>query len=195
MKFKKIILALSLIGIAPCLMNVSEPQEETTITMEDKDNNGVPDTIEDYYNEHIRDQYAFGIGLGSIIGFASSIVGVVVMVVKNGKSNKLIKESAAQNTEIIEKIKEEIRKKDELLEQQIAENKELVSKINEISTRNLNKITESANILKNYSSFETKLNAGLDCMKALGNSPENVKCGVSEEVNKIVGSVRNGEQK
>ena len=81
MKFKKIILALSLIGIAPCLMNVSEPQEETTITMEDKDNNGIPDTIEDYYNEHIRDQYAFGIGLGSIIGIASSIVGVVVMVV------------------------------------------------------------------------------------------------------------------
>ena len=198
MKFKKIILALSLIGLTPCLMNVSEPVSEeppTSITMDDLDNNGVPDTIEDYYNEHIRDQYAFGIGLGSIIGFASSIVGVVVMVVKNGKSNKLIKESAAQNTEIIEKIKEEIRKKDELLEQQIAENKELVSKINEISTRNLNKITESANILKNYSSFETKLNAGLDCMKALGNSPENVKCGVSEEVNKIVGSVRNGEQK
>lgn len=200
MRFRKILLSLSLLGFMPCLMSVSEPpttqvEEDKTITLEDTDNNGIPDTIEDYYNEHIRDQYAFGIGLGSIIGFASSIVAVIVMVVKNGKSNKLLKENATQNSELIEKIREEIKEKDTLLEKQIEENKKLVEKINELSIANLNRIKDASNTLKSYARFENKINASLDCFNAIGKSPDYVKNGIGSEINKIVGSVKNGEQK
>lgn len=193
MKFKKIILALSLIGLTPCLMNVSEPVSEeppTSITMDDLDNNGIPDVIEDYYNEHIRDQYAFGIGLGSILGFLSSVITAIVVITKNSKSNRVLRENAELNNQYLENIKSQIEEKDKLLEAQIEENKKLVAEIDKLSTDNLNAIKKASDTLDRYSTFETKINASLDCMKALSNSSENIKSGVSEKVNKIVGSVK-----
>ena len=193
MKFKKIALALSLVCLTPCLMNVSEPVSEeppTSITMEDLDNNGIPDVIEDYYNEHIRDQYAFGIGLGSILGVVSSIITAIVIIAKNSKSNRLLKENANNNSEYLKAIEEKIKEKDAIIEKQMEDNRELLLEISKLSDANLTAIKKASDKLENYSSFETKLNASLDCMKALGSSSENVKSGVSEKVNKIVGSVK-----
>lgn len=193
MKFKKIALALSLVCLTPCLMNVSEPVSEeppTSITMEDLDNNGIPDVIEDYYNEHIRDQYAFGIGLGSILGVVSSIITAIVIIAKNSKSNRLLKENANNNSEYLKAIEEKIKEKDAIIEKQMEDNRALLLEISKLSDANLNAIKKASEKLENYSSFETKLNASLDCMKALGSSSENVKSGVGEKVNKIVGSVK-----
>ena len=193
MKFKKIALALSLVCLTPCLMNVSEPVSEeppTSITMEDLDNNGIPDVIEDYYNEHIRDQYAFGIGLGSILGVVSSIITAIVIIAKNSKSNRLLKENANNNSEYLKAIEEKIKEKDAIIEKQMEDNRELLLEISKLSDANLTAIKKASEKLENYSSFETKLNASLDCMKALGSSSENVKSGVGEKVNKIVGSVK-----
>lgn len=193
MKFKKIALALSLVCLTPCLMNVSEPVSEeppTSITMEDLDNNGIPDVIEDYYNEHIRDQYAFGIGLGSILGVVSSIITAIVIIAKNSKSNRLLKENANNNSEYLKAIEEKIKEKDAIIEKQMEDNRALLLEISKLSGANLTAIKKASDKLENYSSFETKLNASLDCMKALGSSSENVKSGVSEKVNKIVGSVK-----
>ena len=193
MKFKKIALALSLVCLTPCLMNVSEPVSEeppTSITMEDLDNNGIPDVIEDYYNEHIRDQYAFGIGLGSILGVVSSIITAIVIIAKNSKSNRLLKENANNNSEYLKAIEEKIKEKDAIIEKQMEDNRALLSEISKLSDANLTAIKKASEKLENYSSFETKLNASLDCMKALGSSSENVKSGVGEKVNKIVGSVK-----
>lgn len=193
MKFKKIALALSLVCLAPCLMNVSEPVSEeppTSITMEDLDNNGIPDVIEDYYNEHIRDQYAFGIGLGSILGVVSSIITAIVIIAKNSKSNRLLKENANNNSEYLKAIEEKIKEKDAIIEKQMEDNRALLLEISKLSDANLTAIKKASEKLENYSSFETKLNASLDCMKALGSSSENVKSGVGEKVNKIVGSVK-----
>ena len=61
---------------------VEEPTTTTTTTapttsqtiLEDVDGNGIPDKIEAYYDSHIRDQYAFGIGLGALIGGLINIV-------------------------------------------------------------------------------------------------------------------------
>lgn len=193
MKFKKIALALSLVCLTPCLMNVSEPVSEeppTSITMEDLDNNGIPDVIEDYYNEHIRDQYAFGIGLGSILGVVSSIITAIVIIAKNSKSNRLLKENANNNSEYLKAIEEKIKEKDAIIEKQMEDNRALLLEISKLSAANLTAIKKASEKLENYSSFETKLNASLDCMKALGSSSENVKSGVGEKVNKIVGSVK-----
>lgn len=193
MKFKKIALALSLVCLTPCLMNVSEPVSEeppTSITMEDLDNNGIPDVIEDYYNEHIRDQYAFGIGLGSILGVVSSIITAIVIITKNSKSNRLLKENANNNSEYLKAIEEKIKEKDAIIEKQMEDNRALLLEISKLSDANLTAIKKASDKLENYSSFETKLNASLDCMKALGSSSENVKSGVGEKVNKIVGSVK-----
>lgn len=193
MKFKKIALALSLVCLTPCLMNVSEPVSEeppTSITMEDLDNNGIPDVIEDYYNEHIRDQYAFGIGLGSILGVVSSIITAIVIIAKNSKSNRLLKENANNNSEYLKAIEEKIKEKDAIIEKQMEDNRALLLEISKLSDANLTAIKKASEKLENYSSFETKLNASLDCMKALGSSSENVKSGVGEKVNKIVGSVK-----
>lgn len=193
MKFKKIVLALSLVCLTPCLMNVSEPVSEeppTSITMEDLDNNGIPDVIEDYYNEHIRDQYAFGIGLGSILGVVSSIITAIVIIAKNSKSNRLLKENANNNSEYLKAIEEKIKEKDAIIEKQMEDNRALLLEISKLSDANLTAIKKASDKLENYSSFETKLNASLDCMKALGSSSENVKSGVGEKVNKIVGSVK-----
>ena len=193
MKFKKIALALSLVCLTPCLMNVSEPVSEeppTSITMEDLDNNGIPDVIEDYYNEHIRDQYAFGIGLGSILGVVSSIITAIVIIAKNSKSNRLLKENANNNSEYLKAIEEKIKEKDAIIEKQMEDNRALLLEISKLSDANLIAIKKASEKLENYSSFETKLNASLDCMKALGSSSENVKSGVGEKVNKIVGSVK-----
>lgn len=193
MRFKKIALALSLVCLTPCLMNVSEPIEEetpTSITMEDLDNNGIPDVIEDYYNEHIRDQYAFGIGLGSILGVVSSIITAIVIIAKNSKSNRLLKENANNNSEYLKAIEEKIKEKDAIIEKQMEDNRALLLEISKLSDANLTAIKKASDKLENYSSFETKLNASLDCMKALGSSSENVKSGVGEKVNKIVGSVK-----
>ena len=193
MKFKKIALALSLVCLTPCLMNVSEPVSEeppTSITMEDLDNNGIPDVIEDYYNEHIRDQYAFGIGLGSILGVVSSIITAIVIIAKNSKSNRLLKENADNNSEYLKAIEEKIKEKDAIIEKQMEDNRALLLEISKLSDANLTAIKKASDKLENYSSFETKLNASLDCMKALGSSSENVKSGVGEKVNKIVGSVK-----
>lgn len=193
MKFKKIALALSLVCLTPCLMNVSEPVSEeppTSITMEDLDNNGIPDVIEDYYNEHIRDQYAFGIGLGSILGVVSSIISAIVIITKNSKSNRLLKENANNNSEYLKAIEEKIKEKDAIIEKQMDDNRALLLEISKLSDANLTAIKKASDKLENYSSFETKLNASLDCMKALGSSSENVKSGVGEKVNKIVGSVK-----
>ena len=193
MKFKKIALALSLVCLTPCLMNVSEPVSEeppTSITMEDLDNNGIPDVIEDYYNEHIRDQYAFGIGLGSILGVVSSIITAIVIITKNSKSNRLLKENADNNSEYLKAIEEKIKEKDAIIEKQMEDNRALLLEISKLSDANLTAIKKASDKLENYSSFETKLNASLDCMKALGSSSENVKSGVGEKVNKIVGSVK-----
>lgn len=194
MKFKKIALALSLVCLTPCLMNVSEPpvseEPPTSITMEDLDNNGIPDVIEDYYNEHIRDQYAFGIGLGSILGVVSSIITAIVIIAKNSKSNRLLKENANNNSEYLKAIEEKIKEKDAIIEKQMEDNRALLSEISKLSDANLTAIKKASDKLENYSSFETKLNASLDCMKALGSSSENIKSGVGEKVNKIVGSVK-----
>lgn len=193
MKFKKIALALSLVCLTPCLMNVSEAVSEeppTSITMEDLDNNGIPDVIEDYYNEHIRDQYAFGIGLGSILGVVSSIITAIVIIAKNSKSNRLLKENANNNSEYLKAIEEKIKEKDAIIEKQMEDNRALLLEISKLSDANLTAIKKASEKLENYSSFETKLNASLDCMKALGSSSENVKSGVGEKVNKIVGSIK-----
>lgn len=61
--------------------------------LEDKDGDGIPDAVNDYYNEHIRDQYMFGITLGSLIGFAVSAFGWLFTYIKYTKMGKDIHEA------------------------------------------------------------------------------------------------------
>lgn len=47
-------------------LSSSEAENEPYV-FTDSNKNGIPDEIEDYYDSHIRDQYVFGISLGSVI--------------------------------------------------------------------------------------------------------------------------------
>lgn len=193
-------------------------EEETVVekeTLVDLDNDGIPDAIEDYYNEHIRDQYMFGIGLGSLIGLLTSIVSVMFMISRNAKSHKLIEDANKTHNMIVEKLQSEVsayrdllvEEKEKLLEE-VKNNQALVEKVNdyhEMATRQLEgfmttKLMEmqeqtnaniaafkaSADLLGNYARTEAKLQALLEAVKELSLNKENVKSGISEKVFKIV---------
>lgn len=120
-----------------------EVVETPSITMEDKNGDGIPDIIEDYYNENIRDKYMFGITLGSLISFAISIVGQIAIFVRNGKANKKMltlgdsnSRSIAKYEETINRLSEENEKREKKYQKELAETRKreqlLIAKIDEL---------------------------------------------------------------
>lgn len=67
--------------------------------------------LEKYYNDNIRDQYMFGIELGSIIGVATGLLSILYSIIKTNKTAKR-NEKASENVDRLEKevsaLKEQI---------------------------------------------------------------------------------------
>ena len=174
----------------------SESSEETK-ALEDKDGNGIPDALEDFYNDKIRDKYMFGISLGSIIGAATSLLGILIVIIRNERTNKrLVKENGVA-TALIEDLAEKQRKLQDLFESHEEElkaafehDKEALEELREFTQANLKAFKESSETLKQYAQFERKLTAVLNALKEISMNPEMVKAGIAEKVNSIVKEVK-----
>lgn len=173
----------------------------TSITFEDLDNDGIPDIINDYYNEHIRDQYMFGIGLGAILGVLASIVVAIYNARKGNQTNKDLKVTTnAINKEVNDLVK--------TFETQL---KEIESKLNDIEKEYTNTITinnkyvndyklltselikstqKSTKVLENYSLIETKLNAVIECLDLIAETPDCIREGITNKVKSITKGVK-----
>lgn len=187
--------------------NSSEPQSSEVVSsetsneggkaLEDKDGNGIPDALEDFYNDKIRDKYLFGISLGSIIGAATSLLGILIVIIRNEKTNKkLIKENALAMSWVAE-LEDKQKKLQELFEEYHCELKEALGKdaesilaLREFSEANLKEFRDSSELLKQYAQFERKLTAVLNSLKEMSMSPEMVKLGIAEKVNSIIKEVK-----
>lgn len=165
----------------------------------DTEDEKLEDAVENYYNEHIRDQYMFGISLGSLIGLISSIVTSIVIIVKNVKSNKQLRDNNKQTIETIEKLRAEFEKekaeyvKDlEAREKIIADYakgmKRVVDQYDDLSKVLVYKTNEASDKLSRYAETEDKINRISQAIVALSKNPDNVKTGISSEVNSIINS-------
>lgn len=202
--FGKIILSSALL-FAPLVEDVSTNETPTTenTTFEDLDNDNIPDVIEDYYNEHIRDQYMFGITLGSLIGLATSIVSLIIFIHKTTKSSKLIKQTNENNQKTIEEMKLAIEEKNKINEEYraqlnsiVEENKNLVKQNTEITNANIKKIDDCVKTLSSYSNFDKKLDASLNVLNILGSTENMIKEGKREQIVACLESVKqNGKEK
>lgn len=108
-------------------VTTSEDVGSTSKDFEDLDENGIPDFIDKYYDEHIKDQYMFGISLGSIIGVAVSVLGLAFTWLKNNKfGNELINQTKENGKKVLELIAENQRYK-ELIKSLTEQNEEALN--------------------------------------------------------------------
>lgn len=164
----------------PEVSQVSSEQEETEnerIDFKDNDGNGIPDVIENYYDEHIRDQYAFGIGLGALIGFSINACSILYMLHKNKKERESTKKV---NTA-----------KDELIDKQCKTIEYLVRK----SEGYVDRFVETAESLPTYEGLSVKLDAILKNQLNIAASDKMcISSGIADEVIKNIEEVTSNEQ-
>ena len=165
----------------------------------DTEDEKLEDAVEDYYNEHVRDQYMFGISLGSLIGLISSIVTSIVIIVKNVKSNKQLRDNNKQTIETIEKLRAEFEKekaeyvkdleaREKIIADYAKDMKRVVDQYDDLSKVLVYKTNEASDKLSRYAETEDKINRISQAIVALSKNPDNVKTGISSEVNSIINS-------
>lgn len=167
------------------------------ISWEDKDGDGIPDAITDYYNEKIRDQYLFGISLGALIGTATSLLGTLWTIKKNSSSNKLFKASIGTQDAKLKELDAKLTEYEKLIkeletqrENQTTDSTELLKKNEAQISEMLESLEESVKVLQNYSNIETKMNAIITCLELMASTQELVKSGVASEVTKTLNEVK-----
>ena len=161
---------------------------ETTenVTFEDLDNDGIPDIINDYYDEHIRDQYMFGIGLGAILGVFASIISAIYIAKKNNTSvNALKATNEKTNEKLLEIIKDLYNKVSELKEENdriVTLNNKYVNDYKLLASEIINSNEKSTKVLKNYAKVNDKLDIALECIEEISKAPELLKEGITSKV-------------
>lgn len=167
------------------------------ISLEDKDGDGIPDAITDYYNEKIRDQYLFGISLGALIGTATSLLGTLWTIKKNSSSNKLFKTSIGTQDAKLKELDTKLAEYEKLIkeletqrENQATDSIELLKKNEAQISEMLESLEESVKVLQNYSNIEAKMNAIITCLELMASTQELVKSGVATEVAKTLNEVK-----
>lgn len=215
---KGILLALSLMLISGVLLLRSqllhnnplivlaeeEVTEEVAIIEEENENilvdtngNGIPDVLEDYYANNIRDQYLFGISLGAIISFAVTAAGYVYIYMKNKTVNN---EARSNNKEIKQELKE-VREDYANYRRQVAENearheqekefyRETLAKQFESNEIIAKQFSEASKKLEAYGQFEQKIDTLLAIETIKASDPDLVKKGIAPDVIKAAKGVK-----
>lgn len=193
--WKTFVLCTSLGFATPVLISATKPElltEKRADVSTDTDADGIPDAIEDYYDQHIRDQYMFGIGLGALISGALSMLGVAYQIVKFKSMAKNTTAMVKDSNECLHQMKEEYAKYVEeatrKLKDTVRENEALRSAMFQVVAS----LKESAKVLSYYSNFDQKLNAILVNQKEMAETPEYTTLGVSA---KVVANVKSLEKK
>lgn len=173
----------------------------TSITLEDLDNDGIPDIINDYYNEHIRDQYMFGIGLGAILGTLASIVLMIYNARKGNKTNLTVKESVKENeiqiNNLVTSFKIQLQEFNNILSQiqkeynnTVTINNKYVNDYKMLVGEMMKSLQESTKVLENYALIETKLNAVIECLNLIAETPDCIREGITNKVKSIIKGVK-----
>lgn len=187
----KILLASSLLA-TPILTN-DEVVNDTTQkepTLEDKDQNGIPDSIEDYYDKHIRDQYAFGISLGSIIGFASSVIGWLIVLRKNNKTSDYLKLEQAKITEQVMALNEQNEKYRVMINEIVSKNEEATREYKILANKIIITNQQINSSLNSFGTVSEKMDVLLNSQMIFANYSEFVKQDISRKVTELVESVQ-----
>lgn len=164
-------------------------ENKTEITLEDKNNNGIPDSIEDYYDQHIRDQYAFGISLGSLIGFASSLIGWVIILVKHNKTNKFLKTESLKTTEQVTNLNIQNERYREMLDEAYRKYEELMRDYKVLANKIIITNQEINTSLNSFSTVNDKIDTLLNTQLLFANYSEYVKENISSKIIKMVNGV------
>ena len=172
------------------LVTVETPSEVIEVTEGDTNGNGIPDSIEDFYNKNVRDQYMFGIGLGTLLGLVTSVIAIIMQIRKTSKAAKLMTETTEKSAETITEMKAQIDQYKTLVENQLKtaleKNIEIEKKYTQLVEQTSQKFNDGTKVLANYSKIDEKLNASLECMKELANTKTYIQSGVSQKVNVII---------
>lgn len=149
--------------------------------------------LEGYYNANIRDQYMFGIELGAIIGFCTSLLGIAYSIYKTRKTAKK-NEMASENVDRLEKRVEELNAivndyKDSNKDM-TAEFKSLVSDTYSQLKITLEELRDIAKKLPEYEDLNVKLDKIGEAIKESSSTLENVANGTAEKVANIIDEVK-----
>lgn len=178
--------------------------EDRPYVFTDSNKNGIPDEIEDYYDSHIRDQYVFGISLGSVICGALYLFTLIYKWQKDKKfdkatlnkisdlwdAQKATVESSKQYQSIIQDITDKynkldaqyqlmVRKFTEQCAQISADLEKKMAENDEKNRQTLEKVTKS---IDSYSKVNDKVNVVLENQALMVKNAEYTKSGVNEQV-------------
>ena len=145
--------------------------------------------FEKYYNDNIRDQYMFGISLGSIIGFATSLIGILYSIVKTNKTAKR-NEKASDNVDRLEeevsKLKDQINSLKSLNEENTNELTSSISDTLSQMKEMLSQVSDIAKKLPEYEELKSKIDQLGEAIKEANSSLEDVANGTAEKVASII---------
>ena len=157
----------------------------------------IPTEVEDYYNQNIRDQYMFGISLGTVLGLLASFVSIMVQIRKSTKANRELKATSEANKQTLDNIlsqvdiyKSLLEEKEKALEEALASNQKIQYQYEDLMAKVSEQFSNGTKILNKYAKIDEKLNATLMSVKELASTPSNIKSGVSQKVQSIVDNVK-----
>lgn len=159
----------------------------------DNDGNGIPDEIENYYNNQIRDAWMFGIPLGTVIGGLMGLVTFIFNTVNTGGQKKTLFEIKAEsnsNSQIVAEIDAEFKKYKEEADKQLEEWKAVAIQYKNEANALSAKFEEASTKLDKYSAVDNKLNASNKMVALLANTKEYTANGVNTEVQKVYNEVK-----
>ena len=169
-------------------MKIEETSNEETGTsdlLEDKDGNGVADKLEEFYQNTTFYQLT-GVALGSLVGLAISVIGLVFNIIKTKnmlEATKTVSNNANSN----------VIKWNENGEKIAVKTAELLSNITTLTTSNNELKEELANmkdnydkLLAQYTKVDVKLNAILENQSETAKTTENIQNGSAKKVEQRV---------
>ena len=181
-------------SVSSSVVNSTSQEENKTITFEDLDEDGIPDVINDYYNENIRDQYMFGIGLGAILGVLASIVSNIYIAKKNNGATKEIKATSEKTNiellKIVTELKNEFNNLKDENSKLIVLNNKYVNDYKLLASEIINSNEKSTKVLTNYAKINDKLDVTLMCIEEIAKVPMLVKEGITSKVVSKINEVK-----
>lgn len=140
-------------------------------------------------NERIKNKTAYNTLSNNMLAKQEISTNELIQINKdNQKKIDEMTEMNTKNQELLDQYKAEIVNLETLNNKYVTDYKMLVKSVLETST-------EATNILKEYSKIDGKINALLDCMNLLSETPDGVREGISRKVKEKVKGVKANEQK
>lgn len=160
--------------------------EAETEALEDKDGNGIPDSVEKFYDENIRDRMVFGISLGTIIGLAGSVLSAIVILVRVGLALKSIKGENKKTNDVSEATAEDLGKLVKAMAEYVDSLNRRIEQCERKADENMQRFEAAADELSQHIKYENLSYAVLSVLEELARNPETASKGSYDRIKKIV---------